>query len=219
MKRPAELHLALDIDQVAAAHADAGGDAARLAEGGAADLDDREAVDLADGLAIGIDQDGLLDDLLLEQRVEPVVAAELSVPGLLARPRGETTALPAFFEKCAASCMRSVSASMSEESLPAWPESRAAYSVRAATARTWKSGSPSRRAVVAMSRGNNIVVLIVALDHVVEIRDHLEMLAEFGVGIGQQVIQHPLANQHHFERRRGSIPGRAGLSAGKPSAP
>ena len=40
---------------------------------------------------------------------------------------------------------------------------------------------------------------IVARDHVVEIRDHLEMLAEFGVGISQEVIQHPLADQHHLK--------------------
>src|SRR5437879_2415107 len=79
MQRPAELDLALDVDDLAAAEPDLRGDAARLAKGEPAKADHRQPVDLADLLAVGLDADRLAADLLLEAPVDAVAAAELRV--------------------------------------------------------------------------------------------------------------------------------------------
>src|SRR5690606_12314651 len=65
VQRPAELHLALDVDDAALAHPHPDGDAARPAEGERPDLNDGKAVDLANLGTVGVDEDDVaLDDLL-----------------------------------------------------------------------------------------------------------------------------------------------------------
>src|SRR6266545_7583432 len=79
MKRPAELDLAFDVDDLATAEPDLRSDAAGLAERGGAEADHREPVDLADRLAVGFDADRLAADLFLEAPVDAVAAADLRV--------------------------------------------------------------------------------------------------------------------------------------------
>ena len=68
MQRAAKLDLALDIDDLAAAKPHLGGDAARRAERKVAERDDREAIDLTDRLAIGLDADRPAADLSCRRR-------------------------------------------------------------------------------------------------------------------------------------------------------
>src|SRR5262249_57806538 len=77
MQRPAELDLALDIDDFAAAEPDPGGDATGIAKAETAERYHRKPVDLADFFAVGLDADGLAADLLLHAAVEPITTAEL----------------------------------------------------------------------------------------------------------------------------------------------
>src|SRR5260370_23094599 len=79
MQWPAQLDLALDIDDLAATETDPGGDAARIAEGESAEADDREPVDLADLLAFGLDADRPAADLLLQAPVDAIAAADLRI--------------------------------------------------------------------------------------------------------------------------------------------
>src|SRR5260370_40873671 len=79
MERPAELDFALDIDDLAAAEADLSGDAARSAKRECAEADDRETVDLADLLAIGLDADRLAADFFLHAPVDAVAATYLRI--------------------------------------------------------------------------------------------------------------------------------------------
>src|SRR5947207_8656474 len=79
MERPAELDLAFDIDNLAAAEPNLRGDAAGLAEGEGAQADHRQPVDLAHFLAVGFDADRLAADLFLEAPVDAVATAELRI--------------------------------------------------------------------------------------------------------------------------------------------
>ena len=65
MQRAAELDLALDIGDAAAAEANARGDPGRLAKGELTELQDREPIDLADLRAGRVDQDEVALDPLL----------------------------------------------------------------------------------------------------------------------------------------------------------
>ena len=71
----AELDLALDVDHFTAAHAHPRGNARRPAEEMAAERHDREAVDLADLGAIGIDQDDAAVNHFETALADPVGAA------------------------------------------------------------------------------------------------------------------------------------------------
>ena len=86
MDRAAELHLALDIDQLAAARPHPAGDPGRPPEGEAAELDHAEAVHLADPTAGGVDQRHVLKNRLLRPVAQPRGAADLLVERALSRP-------------------------------------------------------------------------------------------------------------------------------------
>src|SRR5271170_7184385 len=79
MQRTAKLHFALDINDLAAAHAHLRGDPRRIAEGKRAEADYRKPIDLADHLAVGFDADRLAADLFLHAAVDAITAADLRV--------------------------------------------------------------------------------------------------------------------------------------------
>src|SRR6516164_11725388 len=79
MQRSAELDLALDIDDFAAAEPHPGGDATGIAKAETAERHDRKPVDLADFVAVGLDADCLASDLFLQATVDPVTAAKLRI--------------------------------------------------------------------------------------------------------------------------------------------
>src|SRR6516162_11228609 len=79
MQRAAELDLALDVDDLAAAEPDPGGNAAGIAERETAERDDREPVHLTDLFAVGLDPDRPARDFLLQTPINPVAAAELRI--------------------------------------------------------------------------------------------------------------------------------------------
>src|SRR5271166_7207334 len=89
MQRAAELDLALDVDDLATAEPDPGGNAAGIAEGETAERDDRKPVHLTNLFAIGLDSDRLAADLFLQTSVDPVTAAELGIDRLLHLRRGD----------------------------------------------------------------------------------------------------------------------------------
>ena len=66
MDRPAQLHFALDVDDLASAGPHLAGDARRPAECEAADFQDAQPVDLPDAQALGGDQRDLFDDGLFD---------------------------------------------------------------------------------------------------------------------------------------------------------
>ena len=53
--------------------------------------------------------------------------------------------------------------------------------------------------------GIDFVAFIVTVQIVLEIRLHLEQVQEVRVVMGQQVIQHPVAKQHHLDRHRNRL--------------
>src|SRR5579863_452136 len=79
MQRSAELDLALDIDDLAAAHPHLRGDSGRVAEGERAEADHGEPVDLTDYLARIFYADRAARDLLLHAPVDTVAAANLRI--------------------------------------------------------------------------------------------------------------------------------------------
>ena len=83
VERARQLDLALDVDHLALAQAHAGGDAAGPAEGEVAELQHRQAVDLADGAAGGVDQHGLAQHRFLDALARPVGAEDAGVDGAL----------------------------------------------------------------------------------------------------------------------------------------
>jgi hypothetical protein len=89
MQGPAELDFALDVDDLAAAESDPGGNTAGIAESQTAERDDRKPVDLANLFAIGLDTDRLAADFLLQTPVDPVTAAELGIDRPLHFGRGD----------------------------------------------------------------------------------------------------------------------------------
>jgi len=72
-----ELGLALDVQDAAPSHADPRGNAYRMAKGHLADLADRQAVDLADPGALGVDEKRSASDRLLDAVAEPGLPANL----------------------------------------------------------------------------------------------------------------------------------------------
>jgi len=83
MDRAAELNLPFDIDHVALAELHAGGDSRGLPEREAAQLEDRQPVDLPDLRALGVDQDRTAFYRVLGAFADPVGAADLRVDRLL----------------------------------------------------------------------------------------------------------------------------------------
>src|SRR5579862_7395054 len=79
MQWSAKLDLALDIDDLAAAHPHLRGDAGRVAKGERAEADHRQPVDLAHRRAAGLDADRPARDLILHASVDAVAAADLRV--------------------------------------------------------------------------------------------------------------------------------------------
>src|SRR5438552_16914537 len=79
MQRPAQGDLALDVDHLAAPQPDLRGDAARLTEGEPAEADDRQPVELADLLTVGLNTDRAAADLLLQTAIDAVAAADLRI--------------------------------------------------------------------------------------------------------------------------------------------
>ena len=87
----AQLDLALDVDDLAVAQARGGGDARRLAEGEVAELEHRQAVDLADPLAVGVDQQVSAQDRLVHPLAQAVGAVDLRRRSPARRRRASTT--------------------------------------------------------------------------------------------------------------------------------
>ena len=81
--RPAQFHFALDVDHLALAQPRGGRDPRRPAEREVAQVDDRQAVDLADHRAAGVDQQGAALDLLQHVLPQTVGAIDLLVDRLL----------------------------------------------------------------------------------------------------------------------------------------
>jgi len=73
-KRSPELGLALDVDDLAAAGAHAARDPHRAAERVAAQVDDRQAIHLADDAAVGEDADPALGDVLAHAQLDEALA-------------------------------------------------------------------------------------------------------------------------------------------------
>ena len=81
VKRAAEFDFALDVDDLAAAGSHLAGDAGRAPKGKSAELDDAEAVDLADMRARRVDQRHLFEDGLLRPVAQPGGASDAGQQG------------------------------------------------------------------------------------------------------------------------------------------
>ena len=81
MERPAEFDFALDVDDLSAAGSHLAGDAGRPPKGKSAELDDAEAIDLADMRSRGVDQRHLFEDGLLRPVAQPCGAPDAGHQG------------------------------------------------------------------------------------------------------------------------------------------
>ena len=149
---------------------------------------DAEAVDLADARAVGVDQrDVLAGSISCDAVAQPGRAPDASRRARARRPRARPSSRSASRRAEIGLAQRGrASSSTSSDSLPASSASRAACSISRADGRRDRTGcSPSRLAIEADQTGVGTLRSRRAVDVVLEIGQHLEVLAEVGVEGGQ----------------------------------
>src|SRR5215831_6760966 len=201
MQRPAELDLALDIDDFAAAEPDPGGDATGIAKAETAERYHRKPVDLADFFAVGLDADGLAADLLLQAAVDPITTTELRVDralyfgrcnNLLAGARGNLVGLLQQIDNLAQPRRQPVGIPGKARSPLDHPRDRSAVQ-REEIVLTYHAGDKPRVKQRRFPR---------ALDTVVEIGGDLEQVLEVVVDSAEQVIERRRTEQHDLNVER-----------------
>ena len=198
MQRPAHLHLALDVQHLAAAQAHPRGDATGLAEGELAELQHGEPVHLPYRLAVGVDEQGLPQDLLLAALAHPVGAPGLGVDGPLHVPGADL--VPPFLAGPVVGLVEQVvdGAQAQGQALGVGGQPRRPLDDP-------RRGFPRKRPQPLAARGVGDHagvarrVAVVTRHLFVEVRGHLEKLGEVRVGPAQQVVDHRVAQQDHLD--------------------
>ena len=185
-------------------------------EGEGAELDDRQAVDLADLDTLGVDQDDAAVDRLLRPIAQPVGALDLLVDGAgHVLPRGDL-ALGLLCPIVGLAHDVGDAAELDRQLLAVVGQPGALVDDAGDT-----RGVHRLQAMLLHHRRDQprvgVVVLRGALDGVVEIRLHLEEAREVGIVGRQQIVELAIAEQHHLdlERDRLGIEGLGRDEAGR----
>ncbi len=201
MDPAAEVHLALDIEHLAAAEARGGGDPRRQAEAVLAEGVDGQAVDLAHSVAIGRDQGALAEDLLPGPLL-PLAAA--TVGGLDGRAHVLRTHLAGAVAAGQEVRLREEIAEVALVEVEAAAVAGAARGELHAACDT--AASDGQKAVAPLQRGEELGKQPRAFVRARHVRRHvggdLEQGGELRVVLLQQVAGEVVAQQHDLEVQR-----------------
>src|SRR5690606_21119828 len=201
VQRPAELHLALDVDDAALPHSHPGGDAARPAEGERPDLNDRKAVDLANLGTVGVDEDDVALDDLLRPVADSTGALDAFLDGPLDVLAGGHLAGGHARPVVGLTDQIGDAADLDRQLFTIVGEPRA-FLDHSGHAR----GVDWLQLVLLHDRGDDArvgeVVLIRPRNRVVEIGLNFEEATEVGIESGEQVIELAIPEQHDLDVER-----------------
>ncbi len=198
MNGAAHVDLALDVDHIAAPHAHRCRDARSLAEGVVAQLQHGEAIDLADGVACGLDEDGFAQHLVLHEPGNTVEAENLGVDGLVDMLGAD--ALRAGFVSPVVGLLEQVDDGLKLGGEPLAVADQAGGVIQH---RAHGPAIQVAQPVIAHDGGDQACVGVLrvgrALDLVRKVGRHLEKLVEVRVGLREQVVEHAVAEQYDLD--------------------
>ncbi|MFO1427355.1 MAG: hypothetical protein U1F11_10370 [Steroidobacteraceae bacterium] len=197
----AELDLALDVDELALAHAGRGGDAHRVCERRAAERQHREAVRLADRLARRRDAQRVVADRGEQLALHPIDAAPLGLDRVLhvraADLRGAAT------ERVVVRLAQQVAhgADLHRQALAVACQARGVLdrARRAVAIQRPQAGLARERREQLRGTGQRLGG---AIDVLVEVRHDLDERREVRVVFGQQVVQQSRSDERHLDVER-----------------
>ena len=204
MDRATELDLALDVHDLAAARPHPAGDARRPPETEAAQLEHAQAVHLAGAAADGVDQRHVLQNRFLRTIAQPRHAADLLVEGALDFGAADHRALglagPVVgFRQHVTDLIdqqRELAGVVGDpRGMLQQQRDAVARDRLEAVMRHDRRNQPS---VQRLARGR-------AVDLVLEVGEHLEVLADLGIERHQQVVEQPTAEQNDLDVERDRV--------------
>ena len=198
MDGPAQFHLALDVDHLALAQSRARRDAAGVAKHGLPHLDHRQAVHLAHGFTLRVDQDCSPADFFLQPLPQPAGPVDLCLDGsfnvsrLNHVPFGIARPVIGFLQQITQSpVMRGELFRIAGDAGALFDHSRHGRARKC------------EELVPACHGSNQLcveqVVLCRAVHLFLKVDGDLEQIVELRIVMAEKIEQQPLANENHFE--------------------